>query len=119
MPAPPTDEVQIAMISSQPGTIDSLLQADTAIDNSSDEFSTEQFKDEQLQPVILYLRDGILPEAEKSAKNIVVQATLYTIVNGILYYVGPTQTETSRVVVPQHLRHKIMQEHHDGQLAGH
>ena len=35
MPAPPTDgledEVQIAMISSQPGTIDSTLQADTAI----------------------------------------------------------------------------------------
>jgi len=69
------------MISSQPGTIDSLLQADTAIGNGSDEFSTEQFKDEQLQPVILYLRDGILPEAEKSAKNIIVQATLYYIVH--------------------------------------
>ena len=39
--------------------------------------------------------------------------------NDILYYVDPTQTETSRAVVPQQLRQKIMQEYHDGCLAGH
>ena len=32
---------------------------------------------------------------------------------------GPKQTETSRVAVPQQLRQKIMQEYHDGRLAGH
>ena len=49
----------------------------------------------------------------------VAEATLYAIHNDILYYVGPTQTETSRVVVPQRLRQDIMQNYHDGHLAGH
>ena len=88
MPAPPTnglDEVQIAMISSRPGTIDSLLQADTTIGNSGDEFSTEQFKDKQLKPVTLYLRDGILPEVEKSAKSCSSNIVHYSKWNSVLY----------------------------------
>ena len=59
MPAPPTngldDEVQIAKVSSQPGTIDSLLQVDTVIGDSSEEFSRKQFKDELLQLSFLVL----------------------------------------------------------------
>jgi len=51
--------------------------------------------------------------------KLVTEASLFTIVNNILYHVGPTQTETSRVVVPHHLQLKIMKEYHDGQLAGH
>ena len=39
--------------------------------------------------------------------------------NDILKYVGQTQTDTSRAVVPQQLRQKIMQEYHDGRLVGH
>ena len=61
----------------------------------------------------------MLPEDAKSAKKLVAEASLFTIVNDVLYYVGPTQTETSRVVVPHHLQVKVMQEHHDGRLAGH
>ena len=61
----------------------------------------------------------MLPEDAKSAKKLVAEASLFTIVNDVLYYVGPTQTETSRVVVPHHLQLKVMQEHHDGRLAGH
>ena len=49
----------------------------------------------------------------------VAEATLYAIHNDILYYVGPKQTETSRVVVPQRLRKDMMQNYHDGRLAGH
>ena len=67
----------------------------------------------------MYLKDGTLPEDIKLASKIVAEATLYAIYNGILYYVGPTQTETSRVVVPQQLHQEIMQNYHDGHLAGH
>ena len=106
MPAPPTnglnEEVQVALISCQPETIDNLLhnESETEIGNSDNTFCNEQFKNQQLQPVILYLRDGVLPEDAKSAKKLAAEASLFTIANGILYYVGPTQTEMLRVVVP-------------------
>ena len=64
----------------------------------------------------MYLKDGILSE---DVKTIVAESALYAIFDEILYYVGPKQTETSRVAVPQQLRQKIMQEYHDGRLAGH
>lgn len=60
----------------------------------------------------------MLPEDVKSAKKVVAEATMYTISNKILYFASPTQSETSQVVVLQHLCHKLMQEYHDGQLAG-
>ena len=75
--------------------------------------------DQELKSIILYLKDGQLPEDTNLAKKVVAEATLYTISNDILYFVGPTQTETSRVVVPQQLRQKVMQDYHDGPLAGH
>ena len=66
----------------------------------------------------MYLKDGTLPQDTKLAKKTIAEATLYAIFD-IFYYIGPTQKETSQVVVPQQLRQKIMQEYHDGRLAGH
>jgi len=82
-------------------------------------FSKEQLKDQHLQPLILCLKNKTLQEDTKLAHKIVAEATLYTLFNDILYYVGPTQTKTSRVVVSQQLCQKLMQEYHDGDLAGH
>ena len=115
MPAPPDEEanieVQVAQISSMPNTIKDLLQAEpeTTEINCSDLISDEQLKDQELVPIIIYLKDGTLPEDVKLAKKMVAEATLYAIHNDILYYVGPRQTETSRVVVPQRLRKDMMQ----------
>ena len=75
--------------------------------------------DQELKPIILYLEDGTLSEDAKLAKKIVAESAQYAIYDNILYYVGPKQTETSRVAVPQQLHQKIMQEYHDGRLAGH
>ena len=126
IPAPPDEdaniEVQIAQISSNPNTVNNLLQVEpetTENNNCSDTMSNEQLKDQELAPIIMYLKDGTLPEDIKLASKIVAEATLYAIYNGILYYVGPTQTETSRVVVPQQLRQEIIQNYHDEHLAGH
>ena len=125
IPAPPEEdadtEFQVAQISSMPNTIEGLLQAEseTTENNCSDSLSNEQLKDQELAPIILYLKDGTLTEDVKLAKKLVTEATLYAIHNDILYYVGPTQTQTSRVVVPQRLRQDIMQNYHDGHLAGH
>jgi len=46
----------------------------------------------------------------------VVEPTVYAICNDVLYYIGTSQMDTARGVVPKQLRQKIM---HDGQLAGH
>jgi len=73
--APPVnglnEEVQVAAISCQPRTVDNLLQceSETGVSKCNDTFCDEQFKDWQLQPVILYLKDGVLPEDAKSASN--------------------------------------------------
>ena len=121
MPALPDDkdtnaEVQIAKISSEPkssgeeNNIDILLQSkpEVAEEVCSDTYSTEQLMDQELKPIILYLKDGTLSEDAKIAKKIVAESALYAIFDDILYYVGPKQTETSRVAVPQQLRQKIM-----------
>ena len=120
-------EVQVAKISSEPRSfgeeniIDILLQSKPEVseEDCSDTFSTEQLMDLELKPIILYSKDGTLSEDAKLAKKIVVESAQYAIYDNILYYVGPKQTETSRVAVPQQLRQKIMQEYHDGRLAGH
>jgi len=91
MPAPPTDglneEVQVAQISCQSKTVDNFLntESETGEGSCDDTFCNEQFKDQQLQPVILYLRDGMLPAGVESAKKLVAEALLFTIVNDILY----------------------------------
>ena len=98
--------MQIAQISVEPSTIDTLLQVQlgTTETNSTDAMFNEQLKDQELKPVIMYLKDGTLPEDIKFAES-----AQFTICNGIFYYVGPTQREKSRVVVPQQLRRQIMQ----------
>ena len=114
-------EVQIAQISCEASdTIDTLLQEEPrATDCCNDEISDEQFKDPELQLMICYLKEEVLPEDTKLAKKVVTESVMYAIVNDILYYVGPKQMETSRVAVPQQMRQRIMQEYHDGRLAGH
>ena len=51
--------------------------------------------DQEVKPIILYLKDGTLPEDTKLAKKIQAKAAMYAIYNDILYHVGPIQTETS------------------------
>ena len=73
MLAPPHEainaEVQIAMISCEPNAINDLLQKepkDTENNtNGHETFSDEQVKDQELEPIILYLQDGTLPDDDK------------------------------------------------------
>ena len=51
--------------------------------------------------------------------KIIAEAAMYAIFDNNHYYVGSTQTETSRAVVPRQLHQTIMEEFHDGRLADH
>ena len=94
MPAPPDDgtskEVQIALISSEAEDISTLLHKEEPDDdtNCSNRFHEEQLKDPALCPIMKYLSEGVLPEDTQVAAKIIVQASLYTMADGILYYTG-------------------------------
>ena len=68
--------------------------------------------------IILYLRDGELPDDVTLAKKIVAESALYTMADSILYYVGPKSSETPRAVVPAALQQQVMIDHHSGCLVG-
>ena len=91
LPAPPDDgtskEVQIVLISSEAEDISNLLHKEPDDDtNCSNRFHEEQLKDPALCPIMKYLSEGVLPEDTKVAAKIIVQASLYTMAHGILYY---------------------------------
>ena len=95
-----------------------LLQLDPAVEEN-DSFSVEQRKDPEILEMILYLSDGQLPACEKKAKKIVLQASLFALVDGVLYYLDPKREHRRRCVVPCQLRSKIMEENRSGPMSGH
>ena len=111
MPAPPDDgtskEVQIALISSE-------------AEDCSNFFHNEQLKDPALCPIMKYLSEGVLPEDTQVAAKVIVQASLYTVADGILYYTGQKKDSTPIVVVPCDYKKKLMEEYHAGVImSGH
>jgi len=45
----------------------------------------EQSNNDSLRPIIMYLKDGKLPDKEDVTKKVVTEASLYTVVDNILY----------------------------------
>ncbi len=60
-----------------------------------------------------------LPYEQKRARKINLQASLFTLEEGILYYVDPKQKHQQTVVVPHDLREQILREGHSSGMAGH
>ena len=124
MPAPPDDgtskEVQIALISSKAKDISSLLHKEPDDNtNCSNRFHEEQLKDPALYPIMKYLSEGVLPEDALVAAKIIIQVSLYTMTDGILYYTGQKKDSTPKVVVPSDYKKKVMEEYHAGIMSGH
>ena len=98
---PPDDdtskEVQIAHISSdEVMNISTLLHEDLDdVTNYSDSFHEEQLKDPTLHPIMVYLSEGVLPENAESTAKIVMQASLYTMADKTLYYIGQKDSPQS------------------------
>ena len=82
-------------------------------------YAVEQRKDRQLKEIVDFLSTGSLPEDGTRAKLLASQETLFTLVNGILYYVDPKGDHRRRVAVPEHLQTQLMDENHRGRYSGH
>lgn len=81
--------------------------------------TAEQSKDPQLRVAMEFLQNGSLPSDEVAAKKLVIQASLLTMVAGILFYLDPRRKNCKRTVVPHHLQEKIINESHRGVYSGH
>ena len=68
--------------------------------------------DPKLCSIIQYLKDGILPQAEKDLLN----KGQYVLVDNVLYHVAIDGT--LRIVPPSKDRERLLQEAHGGRLAG-
>ena len=66
-----------------------------------------------------YLLEGVLPEDTLVAAKIIIQVSLYTMTDGILYYTGQKKDSTPKVVVPSDYKKKVMEEYHAGIMSGH
>ena len=66
--------------------------------------------------MIDFLSDGQLPV---DSKVIVSQEALFTLGDGVLYYVDPKNNHQWRVAVPQYLRKQLLEENHRGLYGRH
>ena len=120
-------DVQVATIDSTatPGlekcSIQDLLHIEprSGVPSPSDNFSVEQRKDPEINRMINYLENGDLPADDKQARTVAAQASLFVIIDDILYHLHPKHGDRKCVVVPQQLRPGIMEENHSGPMAGH
>ena len=81
---------------------------------------TEQRKDPELARIIEFLTNKTLPSDPRDASVVVGEAQKgYYVVDDIFYYEGTDVCNHRCVVVPSHLRQKLLDEHHDLPFAGH
>ena len=115
-------EIQVAAVRSsgnEDTDIQTLLQSEPGCPLPVQCFAEEQRKDPKVLDYILFLEKGELPLDQQRARKVALQETLFTIVDQILYYVDPKQTNRRRAVVPCQLQEKIMEESHRGPMGGH
>ena len=84
-----------------------------------EDFATEQRKDPDIAEVIKFLECGDLPVDQQRSRQIALQKPMFTMESGMLFYIDPKQDHCKRVVVPRHLRHRLLSEHHSSQMGGH
>ena len=80
---------------------------------------TEQAKAPELKQLITFISHGVLPLEEAIARKMALQRYLFTIVEGVLYYVDPKRDNRKRAVVPKHLQKRILEEVHAGPYGAH
>ena len=84
--------------------------------NPPDQFALEQQKDLEVQEMMDYLVSQKLPNDVHRARRLVLEASLFAVVYGLLYYVDPKRGNRKRAVVP---KAEILSEVHAGRFSGH
>ena len=72
-----------------PKSIPLKVKSSPSIEQNLEVLHIEQ-KCSWMDPIISYLKDGVLPPNKLQARNIMAQASRYTIIDGVLYRRGYT-----------------------------
>ena len=86
---------------------------------SLESFSSEQRNDPEVKELIVFLEDGTLPTDDVKARKLALQESLFTVTDGILYFLDPKHGNRKRAVVPKQLRRQILQEVHSSPFGSH
>ena len=78
----------------------------------------EQQKDPTTGELCEYLGSGKLPGDDARARRIILQASQFTLIDGVVYRINP-KTHHKCAVVPLQLQQKILRETHAGKYSGH
>ena len=113
-------EVQVAAISSESvtptTTISQLLHSSPPV-LESQSFAVEQQKDKELADMVQYLQSKALPVGIHGSQRVLSQSPLFMLIDGVLYFIRKGCTPCP--AVPQHLRQRLMEEHHRGPCGSH
>ena len=110
------DEIQVAAIQSR--DIVDVLESEPWYSSDSD-FAREQKQDAGIQEIVAFLEHNKLPMDDHKARKLALQSSLFSMVDGILYFVDSKKGSNRRVVLPKHLQQKVMEEAHGGTFGGH
>ena len=86
---------------------------------TTDSFAVEQQKDPRVRQIFNFVERGVLPTEDAKAWKIALKESLYTIVDGILYYVNSWSRKHKRAVVPKHLQTLLLRDTHSSLYGGH
>ena len=95
--------------------------SDDTKDRIAANYGEKQRQDPQLLEIILFLKNGTLPENQSRAKVLVLQKSIYFLHDDILYHHYPAPNRKlcwEQVVVPKSERTRIMSTFHDDAMAG-
>ena len=113
-------EVQVAAISSESvtptTTISQLLHSSPPV-LELQSFAVEQQKDKELADMVQYLQSKALPVDIHGSQRVLSQSPLFMLIDGVLYFIRKGCTPCP--AVPQHLRQRLMEEHHRGPCGSH
>ena len=112
------EDVQVAIV--QSSISDLLSQEPSEVPRKEfPDFATEQRRDQSINELIAFLQESKLPEDDACARKLAAQYSMFTIVDGVVYFIDHKSDMQRRAVVPQHLQRQIIQESHEGPLGGH
>ena len=84
-----------------------------------------QHRDAELKPIINYLAENKLPDLQKEARKVLLEATDYLLIDGILFHSSVKKSRRTRdlhnyqLVVPKLMRNLVLQMCHDSPFGGH
>ena len=115
-------EVQVSAVTADSDQeLSSLLQAAPEPQSTEEQvdYSMEQSRDPELNELISYLNQDVLPDDTERVKKLVAKASQFTLIDGILIYLCRNHEGRRRVVVPVHLRESMLRDSCGGSFGGH